>query len=100
MWSSQVSIQAGKDAEFLEWAAKSGCKQLFIGLESISQQSMNGVRKGFNRVEEYVRVIEHIHEHGIAVQAGIVFGFDQDTESIFRAPRKIADLSYSCESAA
>jgi len=82
-WSSQVSIQAGKDAEFLEWAAKSGCKQLFIGLESISQQSMDGVRKGFNRVEEYVRVIEHIHEHGIAVQAGIVFGFDQDTESIF-----------------
>ena len=82
-WSSQVTIQAGKDAEFLEWAAKSGCKQLFIGLESISQQSMNGVRKGFNRVEEYVRVIEHIHEHGIAVQAGIVFGFDQDTESIF-----------------
>ena len=82
-WSSQVSIQAGKDAEFLEWAAKSGCKQLFIGLESISQQSMDAVRKGFNRVEEYVRVIERIHEHGIAVQAGIVFGFDQDTESIF-----------------
>jgi radical SAM superfamily enzyme YgiQ (UPF0313 family) len=82
-WSSQVSIQAGKDAEFLEWAAKSGCKQLFIGLESISQQSMDGARKGFNRVEDYVRVIERIHEHGIAVQAGIVFGFDQDTESIF-----------------
>jgi radical SAM superfamily enzyme YgiQ (UPF0313 family) len=82
-WSSQVSIQAGKDAEFLELAAKSGCKQLFIGFESISQQSMDGVRKGFNCVEEYVRVIENIHEHGIAVQAGIVFGFDQDTESIF-----------------
>ena len=44
---------------------------------------MDGIRKGFNRVEEYVRVIEHIHEHGIAVQAGIVFGFDQDTETIF-----------------
>jgi len=82
-WSSQVSIHAGKDSEFLEWAAKSGCKQLFIGLESISQNSMNGARKGFNRVEDYVRVIERIHEYGIAVQAGIVFGFDQDTESIF-----------------
>ena len=82
-WSSQVSIQAGKDDEFLELAAKSGCKQLFIGLESISQKSMDEARKGFNRVEEYVRVIDHIHEHGIAVQAGIVFGFDHDTESIF-----------------
>ena len=83
-WSSQVSIQAGKDAEFLELAAKSGCKQLFIGLESISQSSMDGSRKAFNRVEDYARVIDRIHEHGIAVQAGIVFGFDGDTATIFR----------------
>ena len=82
-WSSQVSIHAGADAEFLEGAARSGCKQLFIGLESISQASMDGARKGFNRVQDYARVIERIHAHGIAVQVGIVFGFDDDTESIF-----------------
>jgi radical SAM superfamily enzyme YgiQ (UPF0313 family) len=82
-WSSQASIQAGKDKEFLEWAAKSGCKQLFIGLESISQASMDASGKGFNRVEEYRQVIERIHSHGIAVQVGIVFGFDQDTEGVF-----------------
>jgi radical SAM superfamily enzyme YgiQ (UPF0313 family) len=82
-WSSQASIQAGEDGEFLEWAARSGCKQLFIGLESISQASMNEVHKGFNRVEAYARVIERIHAYGIAVQAGIVFGFDHDTEAIF-----------------
>ena len=82
-WSSQVSIHAAQDLEFLESASQSGCKQLFIGLESVSQQSMDGARKGFNRVEEYGRLIGRIHEHGIAVQAGIVFGFDDDSESIF-----------------
>lgn len=41
------------------------------------------VHKGFNRVETYARVIERIHAYGIAVQAGIVFGFDNDTETIF-----------------
>ncbi|HTW91774.1 MAG TPA: radical SAM protein [bacterium] len=82
-WSSQASIQAGEDAEFLELAARSGCKQLFIGLESISQASMNEVHKGFNVVEEYARVIGRIHSYGIAVQAGIVFGFDHDTEAVF-----------------
>jgi radical SAM superfamily enzyme YgiQ (UPF0313 family) len=82
-WSSQASLQAGQDDEFLELAARSGCKQLFIGLESISQASMDEARKGFNRVDEYARVIANIHSHGIAVQAGIVFGFDHDTESIF-----------------
>jgi radical SAM superfamily enzyme YgiQ (UPF0313 family) len=82
-WSSQASIQAGEDPEFLERAARSGCKQLFIGLESISHASMDEVHKGFNHVEEYARVIERIHSYGIAVQAGIVFGFDHDTESVF-----------------
>jgi radical SAM superfamily enzyme YgiQ (UPF0313 family) len=82
-WSSQVSIQAGTDEDFLAWAARSGCKQFFIGLESISQASMNAAHKGFNRVDEYARVIERVHAHGIAVQAGIVFGFDQDTEKTF-----------------
>ena len=82
-WSSQASVHAGENEEFLERAARSGCKQLFIGLESISQSSMNEVHKRFNRVEEYARVIQRIHSHGIAVQAGIVFGFDHDTESIF-----------------
>jgi len=82
-WSSQVSIQAGQDEEFLELAARSGCKQLFIGLESVSQRSLDSVAKRFNRVEQYARAIERIHAHGIAVQAGVVFGFDHDTEGIF-----------------
>jgi len=83
-WSSQASIHAGRDDEFLAAAARSGCKQLFLGLESISQQSMAEVNKGFNRVEEYLQIIERIHSHGIAVQAGIVFGFDHDTPEIFK----------------
>ncbi|HXX82169.1 MAG TPA: radical SAM protein [Thermodesulfovibrionales bacterium] len=83
-WSSQASIQAGRDNDFLDAAARSGCKQLFLGLESISQPSMAEVHKGFNRVEEYAKIIEQIHAYGIAVQAGIVFGFDNDTPEIFK----------------
>jgi len=83
-WSSQASIQAGRDEELLELAARSGCKQLFLGLESISQDSLDAVHKPFNVVEEYSRIIERVHSHGIAVQAGIVFGFDGDTPNVFQ----------------
>ncbi len=83
-WSSQASIHAGQDDEFLEAAAQSGCKQLFLGLESISQLSIAEMNKGFNRVEEYSQIIKRIHSHGIAVQAGIIFGFDHDTPEIFK----------------
>jgi len=82
-WSAQASIHAAADDEFLDLAAHSGCKQLFLGLESISQASLNAVSKAFNHVEEYARAIERVHAHGIAVQAGIVFGFDHDTPGVF-----------------
>jgi radical SAM superfamily enzyme YgiQ (UPF0313 family) len=83
-WASQATIDAASDEEFLDEAAKSGCKQLFLGLESISQSSMDGVGKAINRVDDYASAIRRVHAHGIAVQAGIVFGFDEDTAAIFK----------------
>jgi radical SAM superfamily enzyme YgiQ (UPF0313 family) len=92
-WSSQASIHAAEDDEFLELAARSGCKQLFIGLESVSQASVNEVSKAFNRVEKYAQAIERIHSHGIAVQAGIVFGFDHDTQAVFEETLDVLEES-------
>jgi radical SAM superfamily enzyme YgiQ (UPF0313 family) len=83
-WSSQATIHVAGDDELLAAAARSGCKQLFLGLESVSQPSMDEVHKGFNRVDGYARAIRRIHAHGIAVQAGIVFGFDHDTPAVFK----------------
>jgi radical SAM superfamily enzyme YgiQ (UPF0313 family) len=82
-WSSQASVDVGKDEELLELAARSGCKQLFLGLESVSQASLDAVQKRLNVVDEYREIIDRVHAHGIAVQAGIVFGFDCDTPDIF-----------------
>jgi radical SAM superfamily enzyme YgiQ (UPF0313 family) len=82
-WSSQTSIHAGWDDGLLDLAAKSGCKQLFLGLESVSQTSLDRANKSFNRVEDYREVIARIQSHGISVQVGIVFGFDEDDKSIF-----------------
>ena len=82
-WTSQASIAAGEDDQFLELAYKSGCRHLFIGFESITQMSLDGANKGFNKVERYREIIKRIHSHGISIQAGIVFGFDCDTSSVF-----------------
>ena len=83
-WTSQVTHDAAFDDEFLLLAARSGCKAFFIGLESVSQQSLNGANKKHNKVSAYREVVSRLHEHGIAIQAGTVFGFDHDEKSIFR----------------
>lgn len=83
-WTSQCTADAAFDDEFMELAARSGCKALFLGLETISQASLNGANKRHNRSAEYREVIRRFHARSIAVQAGVVFGFDHDDRSIFR----------------
>ena len=82
-WTSQAGIKAGEDDEFLELAYRSGCRHLFIGFESVTQMSLDGANKSFNKVERYREIIRRIHSYGISIQAGIVFGFDCDTPDVF-----------------
>jgi radical SAM superfamily enzyme YgiQ (UPF0313 family) len=83
-WTSQATLSVAFDDEFLHLAAASGCKALFAGLESISQQSLNGVQKRHNDVDDYREAVRRMHRHGIALQAGTVFGFDGDDKTVFR----------------
>jgi len=83
-WTSQCTADVVADEEFLSLASRSGCKALFLGLETISQASLNVANKRHNRAGEYREVIRRFHAHGLAVQAGVVFGFDHDDRSIFR----------------
>jgi radical SAM superfamily enzyme YgiQ (UPF0313 family) len=83
-WTSQATADVAFDDEFMELAARSGCKALFLGLETISQNSLNAANKQHNQTEHYREIIRRFHYYGIAVQAGTVFGFDHDDRSIFR----------------
>jgi radical SAM superfamily enzyme YgiQ (UPF0313 family) len=73
------------DDEFLDLAYKAGCVEWFVGFESVSQESLNGIKKTVNKVEDFKRMIKRVHKHGMAIQGGIIFGFDQDTPDIFDA---------------
>jgi radical SAM superfamily enzyme YgiQ (UPF0313 family) len=82
-WYGLATVLLADDLELLEAAARSGCKGLLMGLESISPQNLRDSRKGFNSPEKYVRVVERLHEHGIALQGCFVFGLDHDEPDIF-----------------
>jgi radical SAM superfamily enzyme YgiQ (UPF0313 family) len=71
------------DDEFLSLARKSGCVEWFIGFESVSQAALNGIKKTHNKVEDFKKLIKRLHDYGMTVQGGIIFGFDEDTPDIF-----------------
>jgi radical SAM superfamily enzyme YgiQ (UPF0313 family) len=82
-WAAQVSIDRCTDDRLLRLARESGCVYLFVGLESFSEESLVSVNKGFNRPTAYRETIARIHQHGMCVQAGVIFGFDTDTRGVF-----------------
>jgi radical SAM superfamily enzyme YgiQ (UPF0313 family) len=82
-WAAMATIASARDDQLLAAAARAGCVCLFLGLESFSARSLSLANKTFNVVESYGDIVARIHAHRIAVQAGIVFGFDGDDETAF-----------------
>jgi len=82
-WAGQASITIARDDELLKLAAKSGCVSLFLGIESLSAENLRAVHKSFNKINEYEESLKRIHDHGIMVLAGLIFGFDHDDEGVF-----------------
>jgi radical SAM superfamily enzyme YgiQ (UPF0313 family) len=82
-WYGLATVLLAQDPELLELAARSGCKGLLMGLESISETNLRRNHKGFNSPESYTTVVERLHEHGIALQGCFVFGLDDDEPDIF-----------------
>jgi len=83
IWTSDTGIRIANDDELLRLAAKSGCKGLYIGFESLSPASLQEAGKSQNVVKHYKDAIDKIHQHGIMVGGGFIFGFDSDDESVF-----------------
>lgn len=78
-----ANVLANIEEDFLKLARKSGCIEWFVGLESVRQESLDSIKKVSNKVEEFKKMIKRVHDYGMAVQGGIIFGFDQDTPDIF-----------------
>ncbi len=78
-----TNILLKADDEFLSLARKSGCVEWFIGFESVSQAALNNIKKTHNKVEDFKKLVQRLHDHGMTVQGGIIFGFDEDTPDIF-----------------
>jgi radical SAM superfamily enzyme YgiQ (UPF0313 family) len=90
-WVGLATTRIAEDAELLDLAAKSGCRGLLIGFESISQSTLEETRKGFHKAVNYAEVVKRLHDHGIGIQGCFVFGFDNDDESVFERTVEFVD---------
>jgi radical SAM superfamily enzyme YgiQ (UPF0313 family) len=82
-WGCQSTLFLGDDEEMVKLAAESGCVSVFVGMESLDEDCLEETNKPFNRVQKFSQEIKMFHDYGIMVNPGIVFGFDNDDESVF-----------------
>src|SRR5688572_4572585 len=82
-WYGLATVLLVEDEELLQACAASGCRGLLMGLESISPESLRNSRKGFNSPDKFVRLVEKLHQHRIALQGCFVFGLDHDKPDVF-----------------
>jgi radical SAM superfamily enzyme YgiQ (UPF0313 family) len=79
-----ATIQIAKNERLLQKAQESGCVSLFIGFESLQQESLDGVSKRFVSAKELPDLVKTIQNHHIGIHGSFIFGFDQDDPTVFR----------------
>jgi radical SAM superfamily enzyme YgiQ (UPF0313 family) len=91
IWAGQAPLSLADQPKTLRAMAESGCKALFVGLESISADALLKCNKNWLDPRHYKQKVARFHDHGIAIHGAFIFGFDTDDESVFERTVKFAD---------
>jgi hypothetical protein len=86
----QVDTLCHRIANFVDKAARAGCKRVFIGLENINPDNLLQAKKKQNRVHEYREMFLAWRRHQVITYAGYILGFPGDTSE--RIARDIATV--------
>ena len=72
------------DPELMSLAKQSGLLHLNLGIESIKQETLDGMNKRTTKADSLKEVISTLHALGISYSFNLIFGWDMDHEADFR----------------
>ncbi len=82
-WFCQASMNFADNEKVLEYAARSGCRMVFLGVEAENIDALKEANKRLNvakGVGTYEKVFRRINRHSIAVLGAFIYGMDSDTQ--------------------
>lgn len=89
-WRGMVHIDVLKKVfTKIEDLKKSGCKELFIGIESGSNKIREKIRK-LGTIEDILKISQKILEVGIDLKGYFIYGFPEETEEDFKKTLELA----------
>ena len=86
-WWMQTSINTADDEHLVDLAVQAGCTFVFIGFETINSKTLQDMKKGVNLrigVENYRKVVDTFHKHGIGVFGAFIIGNDYESPAYYK----------------
>ncbi len=83
-WIAQATINFSDDEELMALAWKAGCRGVFIGFESPSEEGLREIGKRFNlrAGRDFRASVRRIQRHNILVMGSFIIGLDVDDAGI------------------
>ncbi len=79
-WMCQASVDLSADTDLLARMARSGCRVVTVGFESLNPASLKQMRKTWNGdYGDYLDAVKRFGDNGIMVYGTFVCGYDSDT---------------------
>jgi radical SAM superfamily enzyme YgiQ (UPF0313 family) len=88
-WFAQVRVETAQDRELLKLMKRANCAMVFIGLESVNEETLKLFNK-HSTLEKNRRAIAAFEEAGIRVHGMFVLGSDADTPETLRETLEFA----------
>jgi radical SAM superfamily enzyme YgiQ (UPF0313 family) len=82
-FKTEVSINLADDQGLLQLMVESGFDSVFIGIETVNEESLAECNKIQNTNRDLLTAVKRIQNAGLQVDAGFIVGFDNDPPSIF-----------------
>ena len=89
---TQITMEAAEDTEFLAAMKKARIKGALVGIESVTEEGLKDVYKGFNlHGEELVTRLQAFKQHGVHVLGSFIFGLPSDRAATFDLTAALAE---------
>jgi radical SAM superfamily enzyme YgiQ (UPF0313 family) len=87
----QLDTKAYRLPNLVQKAARAGCTQVFVGIESLNPRNIETTGKSQNAPDNYEAMVEAWHSAGVHVHAAYITGFPYDTpETIVSDAERLA----------
>ncbi len=90
-WAFSRVDEILKSEEMVKWMARSGCKMLFLGIESVSEEILKEYNKRIS-AEDSVKAIELLRKYGIRIWGSFIIGALEETRKMILNTIKFAKI--------